>query len=165
MFYSTVILSIVSHINSSRDIAFYSCYNGPYQTWKFLCLINNCSFIVVKILKLVKSVVITNRIFPIKCNLTRKHCFKLQFWSFKDSKFDFNIFFKLRMFPAVLDQKTFIFPLESEGKLWRPQKEHSSFPHAFPRIKVGQEKSVETESGLVVPRGWKEEAGRVGNDL
>ena len=69
MFYSTVILSIVSHINSSRDIAFYSCYNGPYQTWKFLCLINNCSFIVVKILKFVKSVVITNRIFPIKCNL------------------------------------------------------------------------------------------------
>ena len=93
MFYSAVILSIVSHINSARDIAFYSCYKSPYQTWKFLCLINNCSFIVVKILKLVKFVVITNRIFPIKCNLTRKHCFKLQFWSFKDSKFDFNIFF------------------------------------------------------------------------
>ena len=62
----------------------------------------------------------------------------------------------------MLDQKTFIFPLESEGKLWQPQKEHSAFPHAFPRIKVGQENSVGTESGLVVPGGWRRRWGEWG---
>ncbi|XP_019502847.1 PREDICTED: IQ domain-containing protein H-like [Hipposideros armiger] len=37
------------------------------------------------------------------------------------------------LLPAVLDQKSYIFPLESQCKLWQPQ--HSTFPHALPRIK------------------------------
>ncbi|XP_048649633.1 IQ domain-containing protein H-like isoform X1 [Marmota marmota marmota] len=64
------------------------------------------------------------------------------------------------LLPTLIDQKSFVFPLGSEGKVWPTSKQHKSFPHVFPKVKVGIEKSIETESILVITSGLEE--GRPG---
>ncbi|XP_063113870.1 IQ domain-containing protein H isoform X4 [Cavia porcellus] len=46
------------------------------------------------------------------------------------------------LFPTVIDQKLFVFPLESEHKLRRLPKQHSSLPHMISRAKQKIELNV-----------------------
>ncbi|KAL6033054.1 hypothetical protein STEG23_031672, partial [Scotinomys teguina] len=44
--------------------------------------------------------------------------------------------------PTVIDQKAFIFPMDTENKIWRPQKQHGSLSHGLTRAKPKIELNV-----------------------
>lgn len=61
----------------------------------------------------------------------------------------------LRSIPTVIDQKSFIFPMDSD--FWRPQKHRGSLLHGLRRAKVGPQWARQWSNcrSLVGPGGWQ----------